>query len=179
MEMRVVLQVLSPSAELDRGPEDSEFACSLFRLSSPQIRQLLADGTLQLGLFGEKDCEVEAAGIRSLLRKNECEAAKERHRLADKLTRLSGKIERLNGQVEASVRWQPEAGSRQLQAWIVRHKDSHKNKFAFWREHRRACGAPGVGRCKAPRRRRCVNSSRSGNAADARTPPRPAGRQAR
>jgi hypothetical protein len=33
-----------------------------------------------------------------------------------------------------------------------------------------------MGRCKAPRRRRCGTSSRSGNAADARPPPRPAGR---
>ena len=91
-------------------------------LTDPQIRRLLADGTLQLGLFDEKVCEVEAAGVRYLLRKNESEAAKERHRLADKLAKLSGKIERRNRQVEASVRCQPEAGSRQLQAWIVGHK---------------------------------------------------------
>jgi transposase len=91
-------------------------------LTDPQIRRLLADGTLQLGLFDEKVCEVEAAGVRTLLRKNESEAAKERHRLADKLAKLSGKIERRNRQVEASVRCQPEAGSRQLQAWIVGHK---------------------------------------------------------
>ena len=51
-------------------------------------------------------------------------------------------------------------------------KGSRNNKFTFWRERR-------AGRCKAPRRRRCVTSSRSGNAADARPPPRPAGRQAR
>ena len=44
-------------------------------LTDPQIRRLLADGTLQLGLFDEKVCEVEAAGVRYLLRKNESEAA--------------------------------------------------------------------------------------------------------
>jgi hypothetical protein len=33
-----------------------------------------------------------------------------------------------------------------------------------------------MGRCKAPRRRRCGTSSRSGNAEDARPPPHPAGR---
>ncbi len=27
--------------------------------------------------------------------------------------------------------------------------------FTHWREHRRTCGAPGAGRCQAPRRRRC------------------------
>jgi hypothetical protein len=66
---------------------------------------------------------------------------------------------------------------RQKQFYVVRTesaelaegpKGSHKNKFTFWRERR-------AGRCKAPRRRRCGSSSRSGNAADARPPPRPGG----
>ena len=91
-------------------------------LTDPQIRRLLAEGTLQLGLFHEKVCEVEADGVRYLLRKNESEAAREKHRLEDKLAKLAGRIERRNQQVEASVRCQPEAGSRQLQAWIVRYK---------------------------------------------------------
>jgi transposase len=91
-------------------------------LTDPQIRRLLAEGTLQLGLFHEKVCEVEADGVRYLLRKNETEAAREKHRLQDKLAKLTGKIEQRNRQVEASVRCQPEAGARQLQAWMVRHK---------------------------------------------------------
>ena len=91
-------------------------------LTDPQIRRLLAEGTLQLGLFHEKVCEVEADGVRYLLRKNESEAAREKHRLEDKLAKLAGRIERRNQQVEASVRCQPEARSRQLQAWIVRYK---------------------------------------------------------
>src|SRR5436309_10492657 len=37
-----------------------------------------------------------------------------------------------------------------------------------WHERR-------AGRCEAPRRRRCRTSSRSGNKADARPPPRPSG----
>src|SRR6266705_6359209 len=42
-------------------------------------------------------------------------------------------------------------------------------RCAFWRERR-------AGRCEAPRRRRCrCASSRSGNKADARPPPRPSG----
>jgi transposase len=94
----------------------------LTALTDPRIRRLLAEGTLQLGLFHEQVCEVEADGVRCLLRKNESEGARERHRLQDKLAKLTGKIERRNRQVEASVRCQPEAGSRQLQAWMVRHK---------------------------------------------------------
>ena len=91
-------------------------------LTDPQIRRLLSEGTLQLGLFHEEVCEVEADGVRYLLRKNESEAAREKHRLQDKLAKLVGKIERRNQQVEASARCQPEAGSRQLQVWIARHK---------------------------------------------------------
>src|SRR5438876_8129011 len=42
-------------------------------------------------------------------------------------------------------------------------------RCAFWRERR-------AGRCEAPRRRRCrCASSRGGNKADARPPPRPSG----
>jgi len=91
-------------------------------LTDPQIRRLLAEGTLQLGLFHEKVCEVEADGVRYLLRKNESEGEREKHRLQDKLAKLTGRIERRNRQVEVSARCQPEAGSRQLQAWMVRHK---------------------------------------------------------
>jgi transposase len=91
-------------------------------LTDPQIRRLLAEGTLQLGLFHEQVCEVEADGVRYLLRKNESESAREKHRLEDKLAKLAGKIERRNQQVDASPRCNPEAGSRQLQPWIVRHK---------------------------------------------------------
>jgi len=40
--------------------------------------------------------------------------------------------------------------------------------WTLWRERR-------AGRCEAPRRRRCRISSRSGNKADARPPPRPSG----
>jgi transposase len=91
-------------------------------LTDPQIRRRLAAGTLQLGLFHEQVCEVEADGVRYLLRKNDSEAAREHHRLQDKLAKLQEKIERRNQQVQASERCQPEAGSRQLQAWMVRHK---------------------------------------------------------
>jgi transposase len=91
-------------------------------LTDPQIRRLLAEGTLQLGLFDEKVCEVEADDVRYLLRKNEAEASKVHHRLQDKLAKLEMKIEKRNKQVKDSKRCLPEAGSRQLQSWIIRHK---------------------------------------------------------
>jgi transposase len=91
-------------------------------LTDPQIRRLLSAGTLQMGLFHEEVCEVEADGVRYLLRKNEDTAAREQHRLEDKLAKLSGKVEQRNEQVEKSPRCQPEAGPRNLQVWMARHK---------------------------------------------------------
>jgi transposase len=91
-------------------------------LTDPQIRRLLSAGTLQMNLFSEEVCEVEADGVRYLLRKNEDEAAREWHRLQDKLAKLSKKVEQRNEQVKASTRCQAEAGPRRLQVWVARHK---------------------------------------------------------
>ena len=91
-------------------------------LTDPQIRRLLGEGTLQMGLFHEEVCEVEADGVRYLLRKNEDEAAREEHRLEDKLAKLSRKVGQRNEQVMKSPRCQPEAGPRNLQVWVARHK---------------------------------------------------------
>ena len=60
-------------------------------LTDPQIRSLLGQKNfLQLELFSEQICEVEGKGVRYVLRKNEKEAARERHRLEDKLEKLKG-----------------------------------------------------------------------------------------
>jgi hypothetical protein len=91
-------------------------------LTDPQIRKLLSTGRLQLSLFAEQVCEVEADGVRYVLRKNEAEEARVRHRWEDKLAKLSGKVEERNQWVKKSKRCQPEAGRRQLQAWVSRHK---------------------------------------------------------
>ena len=91
-------------------------------LTDPQIRRLLKEGTLQMGLFHEEVCEVEADGVRYLLRQNPEETAREQHRLEDKLAKLAGKVEQRNQQVQASARCQPEAGPRRLQIWVARHK---------------------------------------------------------
>jgi len=91
-------------------------------LTDPQIRRLLGEGTLQMGLFSEDVCEVEAEGVRYLLRRNAAEAAREQHRLEDKLAKLKRKVEQRNAQVEKSRRCQPEAGPRNLRVWVARHK---------------------------------------------------------
>jgi hypothetical protein len=68
-----------------------------------------------LSKFSEQICEVEGDGVRYVLRKNEKEAARERHRLEDKLEKLVGKIATRNEHVKAKPRCQPEAGQRAVE----------------------------------------------------------------
>jgi transposase len=96
--------------------------CYISALTDPQIRRLLGEGVLQMGLFSEDVCEVEADQVRYLLRKNEAEAAREQHRLEDKLAKLNRKVEQRNEWVSRSPRCRPETGPRSLQAWVARHK---------------------------------------------------------
>jgi transposase len=91
-------------------------------LTDPQIRGLLGQGILQLSLFSEQVCEVQAAGVRYILRKNPAEAEREQHRGEDKLTKLEAQVAARNQQVREHPRCQPEAGRRALEAWAGRHK---------------------------------------------------------
>ncbi len=91
-------------------------------LTDPQIRKLLKQGTLQMGLFEEQVCEVEAAGLRYVLRKNPEIERKEHHRVKNKLAKLTQKVEVRNRFVADSERAVPESGLRQLEAWIRRYK---------------------------------------------------------
>ena len=79
-------------------------------LTDPQIRKLLKREIIQLGLFEEKVYEVEVAVILYLLRKNQAEAHRLEHRVADKLDKLEQKVEAHNQQLLGSPRCQPEAG---------------------------------------------------------------------
>jgi transposase len=95
---------------------------SLTALSDPQVRKLLKREVLQLELFAEQVCEVQADGKRYILRKNAAEARKARHRVDDKLSTLQALVAARNAKVAAAPRCQPEAGLRGLQAWVTRHK---------------------------------------------------------
>jgi len=68
-------------------------------------------------------CEVEGeGGARYILRKNESEAERERHRLEDKLAKLEAKVQARNEHVQTHPRCQPAAGQRVLAAWVGRYK---------------------------------------------------------
>jgi transposase len=91
-------------------------------LTDPQIRRLLGQGALQLSWFSEQVCEVEAEGVRYIVRKNESEARREQRRLEDKLAKLETKIQARNEQVRTHPRCQPQAGQRAMAAWVGRYK---------------------------------------------------------
>jgi len=91
-------------------------------LTDPQIRKLLSEKILQMELFTQQVCEVEADTLRYILRKNPEEARRVEHRLEDKLGKLQQKITERNQHVEKSSRSKPEAGLRALTDWISRHK---------------------------------------------------------
>ena len=91
-------------------------------MTDPQIRKLLSEKIIQMELFTEQVCEVEADKLRFILRKNPEEARRVEHRLEDKLTKLRQKINERNQHVEKSPRSKPEAGLRTLTQWISRHK---------------------------------------------------------
>jgi hypothetical protein len=91
-------------------------------LTDPQIRKKLTHGTLQLDLFAELVCEVEADGVRYVLRNNPDETRRIEHRLEDKLAKLRSKIAKRNERVEKSSRCKPEAGLAMLKQWMSQHK---------------------------------------------------------
>ena len=91
-------------------------------LTDPQIRKLLKEGTLQMGLFEEKICEVQAGDLRYVLRKNPDMERKEWHRVADKLAKLARRVETRNAFVAGSQRAEPESGLKQQQEWVRRHR---------------------------------------------------------
>jgi transposase len=91
-------------------------------LTDPQIRKLLKQGTLQMGLFEEQICEVQVDGGRYVLRKNEAEPRRAVHRLEDKLAKLEAGVQARNEKVAQSRRCRPQVGLRDAQKWIEQHK---------------------------------------------------------
>ena len=91
-------------------------------LTDPQIRKQITEGTLQLDLFAEQVCEIDADGLRYVLRNNPEETKRIEHRLENKLAKLHAKIATRNEQVEKSPRCKPRAGLKDLEQWLSRHK---------------------------------------------------------
>ena len=91
-------------------------------LTDPQIRTLLQNKVIQLELFHHEVCEVEAANVRYVLRRNPDEAKRIQHRFDDKLAVFRSKLTARNERVEKSSRANPQVGLRALREWLRRHK---------------------------------------------------------
>jgi len=91
-------------------------------LTDPQVRTLLKNSVLTPELFDELLCEVEHDAKRLIVRRNPEMQRKEAHRRMDKLRVLSEKITARNSYQAAHPKARPEAGLRQLSAWMTRHK---------------------------------------------------------
>ncbi len=88
--------------------------------TEPQVRHLLGEGSLQLGLFDEAVGEVEADGRRYTLRRNPLVAERERRRAEDKPAGLTARVAARNRFVESSQRARPEAGNGRIRQWLER-----------------------------------------------------------
>jgi len=93
-------------------------------LTDPQVRKLLAEGTLQLELFGETVSEVTSSeGLRYVLRCNPASQKRHRSRRADQLQRVRAKVEARNAYVEQRPRASEATATRAptrpaRQAWL-------------------------------------------------------------
>ncbi len=94
----------------------------LTALTDPEIRRLLREGTLQMELFAEEVCEVEAEGVRYILRKNPPTTERHRSRRADQLARVEAKAIKRNEYLAAHPRAAPETARRQIEGWLGRYK---------------------------------------------------------
>jgi len=92
-------------------------------ITRPQIKALLADGTLQLGLFDQELAEVVTGrGERYVLRRNPVQAARVAARRADQLATWQRKASTQNGYLEQHPRARVEVAVRKLTALARRLK---------------------------------------------------------
>jgi hypothetical protein len=73
-------------------------------ITKPQIRALLKQNVLQLGLFDEHLCEIEQDGLRYILRKNPVRAEEMARTRASKLARLRALVDKQNEYLAAHAR---------------------------------------------------------------------------
>jgi hypothetical protein len=91
-------------------------------LTEPQVRALLKQGVLQMGLFDEQPAEVVVGSKRYVLRCNRQTQARERARRADQWQRVRARIQARNAQVEQKPRCEPESSLRVAQALLKKYR---------------------------------------------------------
>lgn len=93
-------------------------------ITDPQIRVLIRANVIQPSLFDSKVVEVESAGRRYIMRRDDLTFRKEQHRRENKLHRLETKIAESNLKLSKSKRAIPQNHVNQLQAWTKKYKIS-------------------------------------------------------
>ena len=91
-------------------------------LTDPQVRALLKQGVLQMGLFEDQPAEVEVGSKRYVLRCNPQTQARERARRADQWQRVQTRIEARNAQVAQKPRCDPQSSLRAAQALVKKYR---------------------------------------------------------
>jgi len=87
------------------------------------VRKLLAQGTLQLELFGETVSEVTSPeGVRYILRRNPATQKRHQARRADQLARVQAKVEARNVYMEKHPRASEETSLKQAERWLSAYK---------------------------------------------------------
>lgn len=91
-------------------------------LTDDQVRTLLSKDIIQYGLFDTSVCEVENAGKRYILMRNDLVRDKEERRFQDKVEKLKVLVQKRNAKVQSSVRAIPEKGLITLQKWARQYR---------------------------------------------------------
>jgi hypothetical protein len=91
-------------------------------LTDPQVRALLKQGVLQLGLFEDQPAEVTVGHKRYVLRCNPQTQARERARRADQWARVRGWIGARNAVVAKQPRCEPESSLRGAQGRVQKYR---------------------------------------------------------
>jgi hypothetical protein len=91
-------------------------------LTEAQVRTRLSQGVLQPDLFDAHLCEVEHAGKRLIVRRNEAVQGREARRREDQLRQLQDQVNTRNAFVAQSPRASAEKGLATLQRWVKRHQ---------------------------------------------------------
>lgn len=91
-------------------------------LTDPEIRSLLAKGTLQADLFDEAVTEVESGCVRYILRRNPAMTARTRSKRADQLRKVQANVDARNAEVTDASRASPEVSLRNAESWLRTYK---------------------------------------------------------
>ena len=91
-------------------------------ITKPQIEALLKAGVLQMGLFDAQVCEVQAEGVRYILRRNPIRAAELAASRADKQARVEQLLEERNSYLQQHRRAKVSTGEKAVRAKIAQLK---------------------------------------------------------